>query len=425
MKWISELDSAATGEAFWAAFDRTQAVVVRGALTRRTHSSAWWGGVGSAKQLEVVARRWPDVVGASWSVEWTPPDRSAGEPAAKRAKRRAESVTASHILSSATAIAPSDAPYYASFIAQTDADAVAFVTSSLPSPMPPYLATKGALKVVHGAPIWLFFGRNSGATELPGRKEHTDDVTHDGTWHVQLAGSKAWMVRPTDALLQRWRERASSRRARDGGGCSGEDAIPADGGGGGASAQTTPPQRIVLGEGDVFVINTREWWHSTELPPLDAASGGRATEGFTSVSAARDFCIGRKEIAVEGSGAQASSAAAPLTNREGAYAPHDIAEGDVIITADEMPDCELPESTDEAVANCVVATIEIEGRPREAAAAGGAGGDAADDEAMLGLVATRDIQSGEWFVVLTSDASDSGVGSEDEGGAERWAQGRV
>ena len=418
MLFIPQLHAdAATGEAFWTAFDRAQAVVVRGAMKRQTHSSAWWGGVGSAKQLEIVARRWPGVVDQSWSVEWTPPDRSAGEPAAKRAKLRAAGVTASRILGSATAIAPSDAPYYASFIAQTDTDAVEFVASSLPAPMPPYLATKGALKVAHGAPIWLFFGRNSGAAALPGRKEHTDDVTHDGTWHVQLAGSKAWMVRPTEALVQRWRERASTSRAHGGGCGSGSGS----GGGGGTSAGSSDAvpatsaafplssQRIVLSEGDVIVINTREWWHSTELPPLGASSSACAAGGFTSVSAARDFCVGLKEKAVGGSrtSAEASAAATPLTNREGAYAPHDIARGDVIITADEMPDCELPESTDEAVANCVVATIEVEGRSA-------ADGDAEEEEEeMLGLVATRDIQSGEWFVVLTSDASDE-EGSEEE-----------
>lgn len=52
--------------------------------------------------------------------------------------------------------------------------------------------------------VWFFFGRNpEGRPELQGRPEHTDSVTHDGTWHFQLSGKKQWVLRPTRRLLER------------------------------------------------------------------------------------------------------------------------------------------------------------------------------------------------------------------------------
>jgi hypothetical protein len=51
--------------------------------------------------------------------------------------------------------------------------------------------------------IWFFFGRNRlGNEPLQGRPEHTDSITHDGTWHFQLSGRKQWLLRPTSELLK-------------------------------------------------------------------------------------------------------------------------------------------------------------------------------------------------------------------------------
>ena len=50
-------------------------------------------------------------------------------------------------------------------------------------------AENAVMKVRYGPCIWLFFGKNYHSKGnrndyvLPGRREHTDSVTHDGTWH--------------------------------------------------------------------------------------------------------------------------------------------------------------------------------------------------------------------------------------------------
>lgn len=65
----------------------------------------------------------------------------------------------------------------------------------------------------HDGGCWLFIGsnpqpddkisststkrkRDDGPKPLVGRAEHVDEVEHSGCWHVQLAGSKSWLVRP-------------------------------------------------------------------------------------------------------------------------------------------------------------------------------------------------------------------------------------
>ena len=66
------------------------------------------------------------------------------------------------------------------------------------------------MKVNYGPCLWLFFGKNYAGEDasptLPGRPEHTDSVTHDGTWHYQLSGTKIWRLRPTTKLLQMMEE---------------------------------------------------------------------------------------------------------------------------------------------------------------------------------------------------------------------------
>ena len=411
---IFEFSEAPDGAAFWNAFRRTQLVVVRNAFPHEsTSASPWWGGPGSAAMLQELHSRWPTVVASSWSIERPPPPTQRGaEPAAKRPRRSAANdVTPAALLGVAASLTAAQPPFYASFIVQTDPDAVAHVAASLPSPTPEYLlettpsagSVSEAVPVHHALPVWLFFGSNAGGTApLRGRKEHTDDVTHDGSWHVQLAGSKVWLLRPTDALWDRWRATAGD----------GSTAIAAE----------TPSFRVVLEQGDIIALNTREWWHSTELPTVAATATSSSTAlaaaaarfALTSVSAARDFVIGGAAPSTAGSGSGSGcdgvTLPPPLTNREGAYAPHDIEEGTVIITADEMPDVELPESTDASVANCMVQELAM-GGDGEGEGGGEEVAEEEEEEGMLGLVATRAIKSGEWFVVLTSD----GESSEGEG----------
>jgi hypothetical protein len=126
---------------------------------------------------------------------------------------------------------------------------------------------------------WIFVGRNkhrgSGEGEwLSGRREHTDSIEHDGTFHHQLLGSKLWKLRPTLEL----RERCD----RD------HDLALLD------------SYEIMVEEGDVFVINTKLWWHQTELPPSFA---DMSEDRSWSVSYARDLYLDGKEARVAFHGA--------------------------------------------------------------------------------------------------------------------------
>ena len=84
-----------------------------------------------------------------------------------------------------------------------------------------------------------------------------------------------------------------------------------------------------------------------------------------------------------------------MTNIEGMYASEDIEEGRVILTEEEMPDCELPRSKQP---NCGVAEVE---------------------EGLYGLVSLREIRMGEWFSVAVSDDEDD----DDDDGEGGWEEG--
>lgn len=161
----------------------------------------------------------------------------------------------------------------------------------------------------HSKCIWWFFGVSDGKAELEGRPEHTDSVSHDGTWHYQLSGSKRWYLRPSEELLQTCPE---------------------------ATATV-----IDCKEGDVLIVNTRLWWHQTKIP----------TQTTPSVSYARDFYL-------EGNTKEKGDIQEPssMTNVDGMYAPRDLEEGAIVFTEEDMPDCELPHS--ETNFNCRVVELE-------------------------------------------------------------------
>lgn len=202
---------------------------------------------------------------------------------------------------------PAPGPWYASFVVQRNKTALSsFLAEVLPAGTPEFLlrpsrhsASASPPKAQHSDAIWVFFGRNPGTKPLVGRSEHTDAITHSGTWHVQLSGSKVWNLRPTAELVRK----VPSLRGR-------------------ASV------RVRCNEGDVLCINTRHWWHSTRIP---------ARCPFT-LSIARDMYLdGRKPNACD------------MTNVIGHYALHPIRSGEIVFTEDDAPDLELPRA---AVSNC-------------------------------------------------------------------------
>ena len=94
-------------------------------------------------------------------------------------------------------------------------------------------------EIHHGNAVWWFVGRNKARRALPGRPEHTDAVTHDGTWHFQLSGAKVWHLRATEALAASLGRPAGSPPLR---------------------------VRVTVRPGQVLLVDTRQWWHHTELP---------------------------------------------------------------------------------------------------------------------------------------------------------------
>ena len=156
---------------------------------------------------------------------------------------------------SARAAAAAEECWYASFILQDDHDPEAFSStlSRLPLTEPAFLD-----EARHSNCVWFFFGSNPGRTAMRGRPEHTDQISHSGTWHLQASGTKVWYVRP------------SSGAAWPGG------EVPTLGGG-------LRRLRVEVNAGDLFMINTSAWFHETEIP---CTTEGR--EGI-SLSYARDF----------------------------------------------------------------------------------------------------------------------------------------
>ncbi|KAL3935668.1 MAG: hypothetical protein SGBAC_008862 [Bacillariaceae sp.] len=206
---------------------------------------------------------------------------------------------------------------YCSFLIQNDNRAKQEALSRFPLSTLPIFAEKWA----YGPSIWVFFGRNQfGTEEMQGRPEHTDSVSHDGTWHYQLSGIKKWHLRPTIKLLEHLK---ATRGVDD---LSKSDVI-----------------QVNCNAGDVLVVNTALWWHQTKIPP----------QPDPSVSYARDFYLDASKmdaadmIEEDGGG---------MTNVDGMYASDDVDAGTVVFTEHDMPDGELHRSA--TAPNCEVVELE-------------------------------------------------------------------
>jgi hypothetical protein len=190
---------------------------------------------------------------------------------------------------------------------------------------------------------------------MQGRPEHTDSISHDGTWHYQLSGTKRWLLRPTRQLWKQLDVR-------------------------GEHATKEPPKTPVIidcQQGDVLIVNTRLWYHQTILPP----------QPLPSVSYARDFWI--KRFATQTADPkQSNGEGTRMTNVDGLYATDNISEGTIIFREEEMPDCELHRSVTHP--NCEV--VEL-------------------DDGTQAIVSIRQILAGEFFCV--GESSDEGEEEEE------------
>lgn len=388
----AELPASCSFEDFCASYARTQAVLVKGCADVAGH-------LFGLAELWEMHERWPEMVQQSFSCEHGKLSFRNGR------KRKAPDLTPSDVLGPEGS---RPQRWYASFIV-TREDALQHLLSQLPFATPPFLSCapavpaslrpamkkrklkrKGAAQlssratslpkaaVSHNESCWLFVGQNDHRRPMNGRPEHTDRMQHHGTWHLQLAGSKVWYLRPTSELLEAVAPRPP------------------------AAGATAPRHAVRCDAGDVLVVNTKLWWHSTKLPSL--LDEGRRCQHL-SISYARDFVIssaatGAAALAREAASIARSSEEDPRDdqgdggdgdgmcdmNVDGMLATGAIKKGEVIMMADDMPEREQQLCV-KASPNCMVRDL--------------ANGSSA-------LVAVKDIASGDLFLVLgyEEDADD-------------------
>jgi hypothetical protein len=246
----------------------------------------------------------------------------------------------------------------------------------------------GTMKVRYGPCIWLFFGKNyhfegdGNTSMLPGRPEHTDSVTHDGTWHYQLSGTKIWRLRPTSELLQQLRENDTVATTHEYSTAGTKRKIDASGECGDDEDATKNCIEVECKQGDILVVNTRLWWHSTLIPAQDVPS----------ISYARDFYLNKETQGARTNGKikkndneeEATELESFMNNVDGTYAAEDVSAETILFTEHSMPHCELHRSKTNP--NCQVVELEDDN-----------GG-----ESYMAVVTLRDIKAGEFFSILES-----------------------
>ena len=252
---------------------------------------------------------------------------------------------------------------YCSFLVQ-DKKTLADTLARLPMPQLPLKTSNESQNMRHGPCLWIFFGRNaSKEMNLDGRPEHTDSVSHDGTWHYQLSGCKEWHIRPTAELIKR-----RSDEGRNGKVQKSEDPSATAGLAGSEEGRVI----VKCNEGDVLILNTKLWWHKTIIPPQPTCKDdGKAVP---SVSYARDVYFDKSD----GSTSKKDDDDEKMSNLDGLYAADNIDKDTIIFTEEDMPDCELHRSEDP---NCELVQLE---------------------SGLGAIVSRRAIAAGEFFCIAES-----------------------
>ena len=267
---------------------------------------------------------------------------------------------------------------YCSFLVQ-DEKALADTLGRLPMPQLPLDTTSNESstsekEMRHGPCLWIFFGRNaSKEINLDGRPEHTDSVSHDGTWHYQLSGCKEWHIRPTAELIKRRNDEGRNGKAQ-------KSADPPTTAGVAGSEEG----RVIVkcNEGDVLILNTKLWWHKTVIPPQPISKDSDCLS-VPSVSYARDVYFN------EANDSAKTVDDSKMSNLDGLYAASDIEKDTVIFTEEDMPDCELHRSDDP---NCELVQLE---------------------SGLGAIVSRRAIAAGEFFCIAESSDEEDDYEEED------------
>mmetsp|Transcript_35155 Transcript_35155/g.83974 ORF Transcript_35155/g.83974 Transcript_35155/m.83974 type:complete len:353 (-) Transcript_35155:316-1374(-) len=251
---------------------------------------------------------------------------------------------------------------YCSFLIQHSKDVKQDLEKRLPITRLPE-SMVGLTSCNHGPCIWMFFGKNPIAqSQLEGRPEHTDSVSHDGTWHYQLSGTKVWRIRATEELQESIAIKTNRSQSK-----TGKRKRVSDDSDNPGEPRSKTYYDIECKEGDIILLNTRLWWHSTFVPP----------QARPSISYARDIYF-RSDVPDD---------APTLGNLDGTYAAEDIESDTVLFTEHGMPDCELHRSKDDP--NCRLVELEDE-----------------SGDSYMAIVSSRVIKAGEFFTLEDSDDED-------------------
>lgn len=171
----------------------------------------------------------------------------------------------------------------------------------------------------------------------------------------------------------------------------------------------------VVEEGDVFVINTRLWWHRTEIPGINTVEvdGDNHASAIlcdnVSISYARDIYLDGTQPPTDEKGK------IHMSSKDGAWATAFLSKGMVLLTEVDPP---ITRTTVRADANCKLIVLGVDDDDDDDSFNydnDDYGNDDYDDDdfssndnddskgekrGQMALVTTRDINEGEFFTIL-------------------------
>lgn len=337
---VPELDLSAGnrfGPAALELYQKHQILLIRNTSNSEKRSSRAATSSSNWPSIDALVQLFGQVDKGSVDETWSIENKGSLDPAQLS---RPTILSNKTLISSRSTSSATGEAWYVSWVLQNDIALTDRFLSLVPCPRgPSFLMDHWHAQ--HTTPIWLFLGRNltppSAQSSITGRVEHTDSVSHAGTWHFQLSGEKVWLVRPLIESSE-WQGRAPrlllpKPRLR-----SQNDSL----GNKSKVIRTKQDRRLRLRircePGDVLLINTRLWWHQTELPSTLGHRDG------ISLSYARDFqcpltAVTAGMIKEDGKPSEEDS---HMMNVEGLYASKDVRKGCVVLTENELPDCSLP-----------------------------------------------------------------------------------
>jgi len=317
---LAEVPSLSAGEAaaedFARLFNKFQVVILRGYGVSALNKDEHRFGLRNLHELSITH---PESVAKTWGVENGP---AALKPALLG--------RAADLAAQSGSQTDGGERWYTSFLVQKDG-AFEKLLGELPIREPEVLSP---LNAFHTPCTWVFVcknvggangstGANAPANPLLGRAEHIDAVQHSGTWHLQVSGTKRWRIRPnTGGDWAAARVPSAVRSAAGGSGPFTASDVP-------TLNKGQSHLTVTVEAGDVFVINTRLWFHQTEIHDTSSAAER------VSFSYARDFFLPHalpSHAADKNAMGAGEAVSSEMTNVEGTYATSSFETEDVVMT---------------------------------------------------------------------------------------------